>query len=146
MTNQQSASAYSLQPERATGAWLAVRGDVGAQEVFLNAVAAPIGRSGVAYVLEKHRRTAARRCPSLANKMVTPHVLRHSCGMNVLRLTGDIRRVAIWLGHEHTDTSEIYVRGDASDRLNLLGLVVPPSLRPGKFNPPDKLIASLRGR
>jgi integrase/recombinase XerD len=127
-------------------AWLEVRGDASAPEVFLNAFGAPMGRSGVAYVLDKHRRVAASACPSLANKAVTPHVLRHSCGMNVLRSTGDIRRVAIWLGHEHTDTTEIYVRGDASDRLNLLDVVVPPSLRPGKFNPPDKLIATLKGR
>ncbi|MGI5865574.1 MAG: tyrosine-type recombinase/integrase [Myxococcales bacterium] len=127
-------------------AWLAVRGDAPTPEVFLNARGEAIGRSGVAYILKKHQDAAVAACPSIADKPLTPHVLRHSCGMNVLRATGDIRKVALWLGHEHTDTSEIYVRGDATEKLALLGEVVPPSLRPGKFSPPDKLLASLKGR
>ena len=126
-------------------AWLAVRGDADVPEVFLNRQGQPLGRSGVAYILKKHQRVAASACPSILDKPLTPHVLRHSCGMNVLRSTGDIRKVAMWLGHEHTDTSEIYVRGDASEKLEMLGEMVPPSLRPGKFSPPDRLIASLRG-
>jgi len=126
-------------------AWLAVRGQAAVPEVFLNKQAEPLGRSGVTYILKKHQLTAATACPSIADKSLTPHVLRHSCGMNVLRSTGDIRKVAMWLGHEHTETSEIYVRGDATEKLKLLGAVVPPSLRPGKFRAPDKLLASLRG-
>lgn len=125
-------------------AWLALRADAPAPEVFLNARNEPIGRSGVAYILKKHQAVAAATCPSIAAKPLTPHVLRHSCGMNVLRSTGDIRKVALWLGHEHTDTTEIYVRGDATEKLAMLGEVVPPTLRPGKFSPPDKLIASLK--
>jgi site-specific recombinase XerD len=126
-------------------AWLAVRGEARVPEVFLNQRGDVLSRSGVAYILRKHQQSAAAACPSLKDKALSPHVLRHSCGINVLRATGDIRKVALWLGHEHTDTSEIYVRGDATEKLEILGTFVPPSLKPGKFSPPDKLIAALRG-
>jgi len=126
-------------------AWMAVRGSAKAPEFFLNARGEPLTRSGVAYLLRTHTAAATTRCPSLAGKSVSPHVLRHSCGLNVLRSTRDIRKVALWLGHERTETSEIYVEGDPSEKLELLKAVVPPTLRPGKFRPPDALIAALRG-
>lgn len=126
-------------------AWLAVRGEARVPEVFLNARGGSLSRSGVAHILKKHKLAAAESCPSLDKKPLSPHVLRHCCGMNILQSTGDIRQVALWLGHERTDTSEIYVQGDASEKLKVLGAVVPPTLRPGKFRPPDKLIAALRG-
>lgn len=127
-------------------AWLAVRGKPKAPEFFLNARGEPLTRSGVAYILRKHKAAAASSCPSLDGRQVSPHVLRHSCGINVLRSTRDIRKVALWLGHERTETSEIYVDGDPSEKLELLKVVVPPMLRPGKFRPPDELIASMRER
>ena len=117
-------------------AWLAVRGKARPPELFLNARGAPLTRSGAAYIVRTHRTTATARCPSLAGKPVSPHVLRHSCGMNILRATRDIRKVALWLGHEHQETSEIYVDGDPSEKLDVLRAVIPPTLRPGKFRPP----------
>lgn len=127
-------------------AWVAVRGNPSAPELFLNARGEPLTRSGVAHILRKHQAAASANCPSLASKAVSPHVLRHSCGINVLRSTRDIRKVALWLGHERIETSEIYVDGDPSEKLELLKVVVPPTLRPGKFRPPDELIAFLRER
>ena len=127
-------------------AWLAVRGEAAVPEFFLNARSEPLTRSGVAYILRRHKKAAATTCPSLADKHLSPHVLRHSCGLNVLRATRDIRKVALWLGHERTETSEIYVQGDPSEKLAILQEVVPPTLRPGKFRPPDKLIAALQAR
>jgi len=115
-------------------------------EFFLNARGEPLTRSGVAYILRKHKAAAVARCPSLNGKSVTPHVLRHCAGMTILRSTRDIRKVALWLGHEHQETSEIYVQGDPTEKLEVLLAVVPPSLKPGKFSPPDKLIAALRRR
>ena len=125
-------------------AWLAVRGEARVPEFFLNARGKPLTRSGVAHILHKHKAAAAVGCPSLDSKPVSPHVLRHSCAMNVLCSTRDIRKVALWLGHERQETSEIYVEGDASEKLEVLQAVVPPTLRPGQFRPPDKLIAALR--
>lgn len=126
-------------------AWLAIRGEAAAHELFLNARGEPMTRSGFAYVLRKHVAIAAENCPSLKGKRVSPHVLRHTCAMNVLRATGDIRKVALWLGHSSTQTTDAYTRADPGEALDALGAVVPPMLRRGKFRPPDRLIAALTG-
>ena len=70
---------------------------------------------------------------------------RHTCALNVLQATGDVRKVALWLGHESVQTTEDYLRVDVTQRLGLIESMTPPQLRPGKFRPPDKLIASLTG-
>jgi site-specific recombinase XerD len=127
-------------------AWIAIRGNARAPELFLNSRNEALTRSGVAFILRNYQSEALLVCPSLKGKRISPHVLRHSCGINVLRSTGDIRKVALWLGHERMETSEIYVAGDPNEKLEILKAVVPPSLRPGKFSPPDALIASLKAR
>ena len=126
-------------------AWLAVRGDAMVPEVFLNARGKAMTRAGFEYLLQKHATEASRRCPSLRDKRVAPHMLRHTCALNILQATGDIRKVALWLGHESIQTTEDYLRVDVTQRIGVLHTVTPPQLRPGKFRPPDKLIASLRG-
>ena len=125
-------------------AWLAVRGTVGAPEVFVNARGEPFSRWGVAYILRRHAKTASRRCSSLCSKRLSPHILRHTCAMVVLQATHDIRKVSLWLGHSNLATTEVYVRADPSEKLEAIEAVVPPHLRKGKFRPPDKLIALLR--
>ena len=85
-------------------------------------------------------------CPSLGQKRVSPHVLRHTCAFNTLRATRDIRKVALWLGHASTKTTELYLRADPAEKLEMLELVVPPSLRKGTFSPPDQLLAMLQRR
>jgi len=127
-------------------AWLAIRGDAVSPEVFLNARGQALTRSGAEYVLRKHVATARKTCPSLATKRVSPHVLRHTAAMNTLRATRDIRKVSLWLGHASTQSTEVYLTQDPTERLETLEAVVPPSLRPGSFNPPDKLLELLRKR
>jgi site-specific recombinase XerC len=65
--------------------------------------------------------------------------------MMVLRATGDIRKVSLWLGHADIQTTEIYLRADPTEKLDVMSAVVPPSLKRGRFRAPDRLIASLRG-
>jgi len=125
-------------------AWLAVRGDAKAPELFVNARGEALTRSGAEYILAKHVKTASASCASLTQERVSPHVLRHTCAMTTLRATRDIRKVALWLGHASTQTTEIYLAQDPVDKLETLEAVVPPSLRPGTFSPPDKLLASLK--
>ena len=100
-------------------------------------------RYGFEYVLRKHVRTASQSCPSLLSKRITPHVLRHSCAMMILQATGDLRKVALWLGHADMQTTEMYLRADPTDKLDAIEQVVPPELKRGRFRAPDKLIASL---
>jgi site-specific recombinase XerD len=83
----------------AVRAWLAVRGAVSSPELFVNAHGAALTRSGAAWILGKHVRSASEKCPSLASKSVSPHVLRHTCAMTTLQATRDIRKVSLWLGH-----------------------------------------------
>ena len=100
-------------------------------------------RAGFEYVLEKHVRTAATICPSLHGRSVSPHQLRHSCAILMLQATRDIRKVALWLGHADIGTTEVYLRMDATEKLEAVEAVVPPALRRGRFKAPDALIASL---
>ncbi len=125
-------------------AWLAIRGQVASPELFVNARGTPFSRWGVAYVLRRHAETADRKCLTLRGKQVSPHVLRHTCAMIVLQATKDIRKVSLWLGHSDLTTTEVYVRADPSEKLEAIEAVVPPSLRKGKFRPPDKLLALLK--
>ena len=137
--------ALPLWRETATAlrAWLALRPTGQAPEVFLNARGAAMTRSGFEYVLDKHVEVARQHVPSLAAKRVSPHVLRHSCAMMILQSTGDIRKVALWLGHASTQTTEMYLRADTTTLLEAMNATIPPSLRKGHFHPPDQLIELL---
>lgn len=125
--------------------WLSVRGDVQVPELFVNARGESMSRWGVAHILNKYVEKAATRCPSLKQKRVSPHTLRHTCAMTTLKATHDIRKVALWLGHNSTQTTEVYVRADPSEKLEAINAITPPNLRKGRFRPPDKLLAALKG-
>ena len=127
----------------AVRAWLAVRGDALVPEVFLNARGGSISRWGCAHIVDKHVETATVTCPSIAKRRVSPHVLRHTCAMSILQATGDIRKVALWLGHANQQTTEMYLQADPTEKLAALDAVKLPSLRKGSFSPPDQLLASL---
>jgi site-specific recombinase XerD len=112
-------------------AWLAVRGSASVPELFVSARGESLTRSGFEYILRKHVRTARQHCPSLTTKRVSPHVMRHTCALTVLQATKDLRKVSLWLGHAHTQTTEMYTRVDPSVKLEALESVVPPKLRSG---------------
>ncbi len=126
-------------------AWLSVRGDLTVPEVFLSAHHRAMTRMGFTHMLNKYVGLAGTSCPSLKEKHVTPHVLRHTCAMMILQATGDLRKVSLWLGHADIQTTEVYLRADPTDKIEALESIMPPALRRGQFTVPDKLIASLRG-
>ena len=103
-----------------------------------------MSRWGFAYLLKQHTATAARSHPGLDKKRISPHVLRHTCAMIILQATQDIRKVSLWLGHATLTTTEIYTRGDPTEKLDAMESIVPPHLRRGVFQPSDKLIALLQ--
>ena len=127
-------------------AWLAVRRAVHTPELFVNARGSAMTRSGFEYILAKHVEAATRVCPSLAAKHVSPHVLRHTCALTVLQATKDLRKVSLWLGHAHMQTTEMYTRADPSVKLEALEAMLAPKLRSGRFRATDELIASLTSR
>jgi integrase/recombinase XerD len=127
----------------AVKAWLKARPASGAHELFLNARAQAMTRSGFEYILAKHVATAARATPSIASKSVSPHVLRHTCAMHTLQATRDVRKVSLWLGHASLQSTEVYLRADPTEKLEALAAMAPPMLKPGHFRTPDKLLAML---
>ncbi|MBM3564234.1 MAG: integrase [Alphaproteobacteria bacterium] len=125
-------------------AWLAIRPQAETPELFLNRNGEPMSRDGFAHRLAQHVAAAAQKQPSLLQKRVTPHVLRHSCAMHTLAATGDIRKVALWLGHASIRTTETYLRVDPAEKLAILAAHEPPPVKPGRFKPPsDKLMTIL---
>lgn len=125
-------------------AWLAIRGKVATPEVFVSGRGEALSRWGFAYLLKQHAAVAARQQQSLATKRVSPHVLRHTCAMIILQATQDIRKVSLWLGHATLTTTEVYTRGDPTEKLEAMEAIVPPHLRRGTFQPTDKLMALLK--
>jgi len=125
-------------------AWLSVRGQARVPELFPNARNDSMTRAGFEYILHKHVQTAAKHCPSLSTKRVSPHVLRHTCAMTILLATKDLRKVSLWLGHSSTKTTEIYTRADPMVKLEALESAIAPKLRTGRFKATDKLIALLK--
>jgi site-specific recombinase XerD len=125
-------------------AWLSIRSVTSVPELFVNARGEAMTRSGFEYILRKHVRAAIKRCPSLAAKRISPHVLRHTAALVTLQATKDLRKVSLWLGHANMQTTEIYTRVDPSVKLEVLESIVAPKLRAGRFKATDKLIASLK--
>lgn len=126
-------------------AWLAVRGDVNVPDLFPNARGRQMSRWGFAYILRQATTAASKKQPTLRAKRVSPHVARHTCAMVALQATGDIRKVSLWLGHSSIQSTEIYTRVDPSEKLDTMNKIKPPQVRPGRFTPPDKLLALLKG-
>lgn len=125
-------------------AWMAVRPAGRAPELFLNRDGDRMSRDGFAHRLARHVITATRTAPSLSAKRVTPHVLRHSCAMHTLAATGDVRKVALWLGHASIQTTEVYLRANPAEKLAVLAAHGPPVIQAGRYRPPsDKLMAVL---
>jgi integrase/recombinase XerD len=95
-------------------------------------------------LVAKHAATAIERQPSLRTKKVTPHVLRHSSAMALLRGGVDRTVLALGLGHEQVETTDIYMHADLSIKERALARTKPPHVRPGRYRPPDRLLAFLQ--
>lgn len=124
-------------------AWIAVRPSVQVLELFVNREGQPLSRDGFAHRLAVHVTAAERKRPTLAEKRVTPHVLRHSCAMHTLEATGDIRKVSLWLGHASLQSTEAYLRVDPAEKLAILASNAAPAVPKGGFRTPDRLLAML---
>ena len=104
-----------------------------------------MSRDALAWLLAKHAKTATERCPSLHGKRVTPHVLRHTAAMRLLHAGVDVSVIALWLGHEQIDTTQVYLHADLAIKERALDRTRPPEAQPGRYRPPDTLLAFLEG-
>ena len=89
--------------------WLAERGGTGTDPLFPSRRGTRLSRDAVEHLVARHAAAAARTCPSIAAKQVTPHVLRHSAAMALLHAGVDITVIALWLGHESPATTRVYL-------------------------------------
>ena len=90
-----------------------------------------------------YKKTAGQRCPSLAAKRLTPHVLRHTAAMTSLRAGVDVAVIALWLGHADIRSTDAYLHADMTIKERALARVTPLSAKPGRYRPPDSLLAFL---
>lgn len=98
---------------------------------------------GVQYLLNKHRETASKQCPSLVGKRVTVHVLRHTTAMDLLQVGVDRSVIALWLGYERVETTQIYVEATLAMKEQALAMTSPRTGDPVRYQPPDSLLAFL---
>jgi site-specific recombinase XerD len=126
-------------------AWLRERNGQPSDALFPNARGHPLSHDGLDYLLDKHVATARRGRASLANKRVTPHVLRHSLAMDLLQHGVDRSVIALWLGHESMETVQVYLHANLELKEEALAKTEPFNGRPGRYRPDDQLLAFLQG-
>jgi len=133
----------TLQVARVLRAWLGERGGVPGDPLFPTSRGQPLSRDAVELLVARHAKTAQAACPTLQGKTVSPHVLRHTAAMSLLHAGTDITVIALWLGHEHSETAQIYIHADQTLKQRALDRTTPAGIRPGRYRPPDKLLAFL---
>jgi len=124
-------------------AWLAERGGQHGDPLFPTRRGTPLSRDAVQRLVAKHAAAAAVRCPSLLHKKVTPHTLRHSTAMALLHAGVDISVIALWLGHESTETTQTYLHADMTIKERALARTTPPGTTARRYRAPDTLLAFL---
>jgi integrase/recombinase XerD len=126
-------------------AWLKERQGQPDDPLFPTRQGRPLSRYTIGVIVSKHAATATTSCPSLQAKRVTPHTLRHTNAM-LLRARGvDIATIALWLGHESTQTTHIYEHADPALKEQAIARTAPLGTKPGRYRPSDVLLAFLEG-
>jgi integrase/recombinase XerD len=113
--------------------------------VFPSARGTRLSADGVQYLLSKHVDRARQSCSSLRDKRVTAHVLRHTMAMELLQAGVDRSVIALWLGHESIETTQIYLEANLDIKQAALDKVNPREGRVARFQPDDQLMAFLKG-
>jgi len=124
-------------------AWLTERAGRAADPLFPTRTGRRLSRDAIALRVSTHAATAAQHCPSLLGKRIHPHVLRHSCAMSLLQAGVDTSVIALWLGHAGVRSTDAYLHADMTIKEKALALTTPPSASPGRYRPPDKILAFL---
>ena len=126
-------------------AWMRERNGQPAEVLFPNARGLPLSHDGLDYLLSKHVAIARSQCASLVKKRVTPHVLRNSLAMDLLQHGVDRSVIALWLGHESMETTQVYLHANLELKEQALAKTEPFKGRPARYRPNDQLLAFLQG-
>jgi integrase/recombinase XerD len=125
--------------------WLQERNGLPREPVFPSSRGGPLSRDAIERLVAKYARTAQQRCPSLQRKTVTAHVLRHSAAMDLLQHGIDRSVIALWLGHESVETTQMYLHADLRLKEQALARTTPIGVTPTRYRPDDPLLAFLEG-
>ena len=123
--------------------WMQERKGQPSDPLFPTSRGSSLTRAAVALLVAKYAKVAEQHCPTLRNKIVSPHTMRHSCAMNLLHSGVDPVVIALWLGHETLRSVEIYVHADITLKERALARTAPIGTTPGRYRPPDTLISFL---
>jgi site-specific recombinase XerD len=123
--------------------WLQERGGLRDDPLFPTRTGRRLSDDAVEARIAIYKKTAAQRCPSLAAKKLTPHTLRHTAAMALLREGVDVAVIALWLGHADIRSTDAYLHADMTIKERALARLTPPSAKPGRYRPPDTLLAFL---
>lgn len=124
--------------------WLRERGGAPTDPLFPTRTGTRLSRDAVEHRLAGHLTAARASCPSLLTKRVGMHTLRHSAAMRLLEAGTDVTIIALWLGHEQpATTAQIYLHADMTQKQQAIDRVAPPGTTPGRYRPPDPLLAFL---
>jgi integrase/recombinase XerD len=141
---KQRCTPLTSQTVAALRCWLAERGGAPGDPLFPGPGGGPLGRDAVRKLVSKHAACAAQRCPSIKAKSISPHTLRHTCAMTLLQAGVDTSVIALYLGHETTATTHIYLHADLGLKERALAKTAPPGTAAGRrYQPPDSLLAFL---
>ena len=140
---KERATPLSRDTARALQTWMAERGGHPTEPLFPTRQGGALSTDAVQKLVAKHAKAAATSCLSLRRKRITPHTLRHSSAMSLLSAGLDASVIALWLGHEQVQTTSIYFHADLTMKERALAMTTPPTSTPGRYTPPDALLAFL---
>jgi len=127
------------------GGWLAERAGQAADPLFITRRGTPLSRDALERRIARYTATAALTCPTLREKKVSPHVLRHSAAMQLLNAGVDTSVIALWMGHENVATTQVYIHADLALKERAIARTAPQGTPPGRYKPPDIVLAFLDG-
>jgi site-specific recombinase XerD len=128
---------------RVLRAWLRERGGLPSEPLFPTRTGRRLSDDAVERRVAIYKDRAAQHCPSLATKKLTPHTLRHTTAMSLLHAGVDVAVIALWLGHADTRSTQPYLHADMTIKERALARTRPLSVKPGRYRPPDSLLAFL---
>jgi integrase/recombinase XerD len=124
--------------------WLRERNCEPSEPLFINARGGSLSRDGIEYILAKYVKAAEQKCTSLSRKRISPHVLRHTAAMDLLQHGVDQFVIALWLGHESVDTTQMYIHADLQMKEKILQKTSSFGIKEFRYRPNDRLLNFLQ--
>ena len=122
------------------GAWLDERADTVDRPLFVSNRNGRLSRDAIERIVGKYVALASELCPTLNGKNVTPHCLRHTAAMELLREGVGCTIIALWLGHEDVETTQVYLHADLQVKEKAMEKTRPINTPPGRYRPSDALL------